>query len=169
MLVSSRRAFLGGLFSSLVAAPAIVRIENIMPVRLFMLPAFGFGSFQVPEGWRYQWATVTEGANAVQEMEDKYGWTRVPAVRYNKKFEISGSDIEMKMSNGVNVLMERPKDYIYQPPRYTQANLDALEQSHRFRDGVTTTHSLDFSHQEDRPWTRPIKILRELRTKEGQI
>ena len=37
MLKLPRRSFLCGLGSLLVAAPAIVRIENIMPVRPFVL------------------------------------------------------------------------------------------------------------------------------------
>lgn len=37
MIIQSRRSFLGGLFSA-IAAPAIVRIQNIMPVRAIIAP-----------------------------------------------------------------------------------------------------------------------------------
>jgi len=43
MLVPTRRSFITGLVS-LIAAPAIVRVENIMPVRIVQM-------FEVPGTW----------------------------------------------------------------------------------------------------------------------
>ena len=128
MLVSSRRAFLGGLFSSLVAAPAIVRIENIMPVRLFK-PS--------PE-WLYQWATeYIDGipTGAVREMQEKYGWV----------LDGQRSTTIQAGQHAATVLMKRPKNYIYKP-QYTQANLDALKLVSGFDHGVgiiKTTTTVD--------------------------
>ena len=94
LLVPSRRSFIGGLLSAL-AAPAIVHIGNIMPVKA-MVP---FGPFigeikpivgAIPDGWvecNGQWVVsmaCSELHRSVMEMhlptneEEQKNWTTVP-------------------------------------------------------------------------------------------
>lgn len=101
-MIIQRRSFLVGLGAAL-AAPFVVRAENIMPVRSierFTLPAFGYESFDhhVNLDVAYQWVTDDLRAKMV-------GWSPVPADRYSKQFQISGDTIEY----GGCTLMQKPK------------------------------------------------------------
>lgn len=113
MLLTSRRAFLGGLISAL-AAPAIVHAANIMPVRnIIILPEATFESFDklMPEGMQYQWITrgYSMTRDAINESlyadHDPTKWRPVPASRYKERFAVAGETIMV----GDCVLVERPK------------------------------------------------------------
>lgn len=100
-MILQRRSFLLGL-GSLFAAPAIVRAQNIMPVRVIVpdLPSFGYESFdQHPSGMNYQWFNE----DMVGEAAARRGWSVVPATRYAGQFKTAGARIEI----GGSVLMEK--------------------------------------------------------------
>lgn len=102
MLLTSRRAFLGGLISAL-AAPAIVHAANIMPVRnVLILPEPGFDSFDalMPDGMQYQWVDTNKICVGLD-----FAWEPVPASRFNGRFAIAGDTVRV----GDCVLVERPK------------------------------------------------------------
>jgi hypothetical protein len=65
----SRRGFIGGLIG-LIAAPALVRASNIMPVRSIPIEAFG----AIPDGpVAYEWTTRAFGYDI-----GKWWWRRIP-------------------------------------------------------------------------------------------
>jgi hypothetical protein len=107
----ARRSFLTGLVA-LVAAPAIVRVENIMPVRniaRLYRPAFTFDSFDkfIPNEWSYQWVanTVMGQPTGMLDQMIAAGWRIVPSARHSKQFAISGERIE----HGGCILMDKRK------------------------------------------------------------
>jgi hypothetical protein len=110
----ARRSFLTGLVA-LVASPAIVRVENIMPVRdiaRLYRPSFTFDSFDkfVPNEWSYQWVanTVMGQPTGMLDQMLAAGWRIVPAARHKKQFVISGERIE----HGGCILMDKPKQAV---------------------------------------------------------
>ena len=116
MLITSRRAFLGGLLSAL-AAPAIVHAGNIMPVRnVIILPSPGFDSFDklMPDGMQYQWVLLPSGyavdpciplGKSIGDDGMQHSWLPLPASRYRSEFAIASESIKI----GDCVLVERPK------------------------------------------------------------
>lgn len=92
-MIIARRQFLQGL-GSLLAAPAIVRVDSIMPVKL-MLPSYGFDSFDdhINMDVAYQWVSNTFGESRDVEWVSFSGWTPVPASRYSDRFDIKGDRI----------------------------------------------------------------------------
>lgn len=116
MMIPSRRLFLGGLLSAL-AAPAIVHMANIMPVRSFIiLPGPTFDSFDnlIPDGMQYQWMSpIGLGYDVTKNAIDSnlYGgpalesWRPVHAGRHKDQFTIGGDTIIVAGC----VLCERPK------------------------------------------------------------
>ncbi len=113
MITSSRRSFLLG-FSALIAAPAIVRADNLMPVRSIaqlLLPEATFDSFDklIPGAMQYQWFTDSVMDDRSFSMIDKAlerGWKTVPVDRHNNIYAIKGDRIQV----GGMVLMEKPVD-----------------------------------------------------------
>lgn len=103
-MLIQRRAFLTGL-GSLLAAPMVVRAENLMPVRSIdrFLPAFGYESFDSyiasNAATHYQWVADYMRGGLLAN-----GWVLVPAARHNKQFKISGPIIE----HGGCTLMQKP-------------------------------------------------------------
>ena len=114
--LASRRGFLAGLGSLLVAAPAVVRAEILMPVRSIerlisppLIGPYSFDSFDryVPAATQYQWATKTIMGEPVGNLDGMLmrGWKLVPAQRHRGDFHINGDAIE----HGGCVLVERPQ------------------------------------------------------------
>lgn len=107
MLLTSRRAFLGGLISAL-AAPAIVHATNIMPVRSFLiLPEPTFDSFDklMPDGMQYQWVDLRKRDDGAWVTIPTGTWKPVPAFRHVDQISIKGDIIQV----GGMTLVERPK------------------------------------------------------------
>ena len=115
--LTSRRGFLAGLGSLLVAAPAVVRAEILMPVRSIerlivpsapLIGPYSFDSFDpyVPAATQYQWVTKTVMGEAVGNLDAmlKRGWRVVPPGRHRGDFNINGDCIE----HGGCVLVEKP-------------------------------------------------------------
>jgi hypothetical protein len=131
ILVPSRRGFLAGTLS-LLAAPAIVRAELIMPVRSIerfsafpLLPEFSFDSFDDwTGGTAYQWAAknILGESTGQYEAAVSRGWRPVPASRYNSKFAINGECIE----HGGCVLMELDRQKVIMAQQEVQSAAFAL-------------------------------------------
>jgi hypothetical protein len=122
VLITSRRSFLIGLVSAL-AAPAIVRADALMPVRVMLptLPSYGWDDF-IPNpnlDIAYQWCakTVLGEPNPQFDQMLSAKWVPVPARRYADKFAISGPQIEL----GGCVLMERTRKAVEESIAANQA------------------------------------------------
>jgi hypothetical protein len=106
LIMPTRRGFVTCLLS-LVAAPAIVQVQNIMPVRSIarlLLPQYDWESFVAPEGVAYQWNTDPMDSYYPSIGWVQIDWAPVPASRYRDIFAIDGDMIRI----GNAVLMEKP-------------------------------------------------------------
>jgi hypothetical protein len=121
LIAPTRRGFVTGLLS-LVAAPAIVQVHNIMPVRSIarlLLPQYDWDSFIAPEGMFYQWNSV----DPIDTLHQPIGWVPVPASRYRDIFAVGGDTIRI----GNSILMEKPRAMVKAEFQYA---IDAFSNAH---------------------------------------
>lgn len=126
------RSFLSGL-GALLAAPAVVLAEHLMPVRSIarlILPGFSYESFDslVETGKSYHWVAGDDLQNLAMRAA---GWLPVPAEKFNDKFYIPGENI----SYGNCTLMERPVEKVVAARREELLKARQLESEWKKRFG----------------------------------